>query len=49
MKCEACNKRRALTTPEPDIELGKIFLCADCITLPSDKLARMIRKRGEKR
>jgi len=24
-------------------------LCADCITLPSDKLARMIRKRGEKR
>jgi len=54
MKCEACNKRKALTTPVSEaggevIDHAGRFLCHNCITLPPDKLARMIRKRGEKR
>lgn len=49
MKCEACNNRKALTTPVDGIDLGKRFICHNCITLPLDTLARMIRKRGEKR
>jgi len=49
MICEACNRRKALTTPIDGIDLGKRFLCVECVTLPSDVLARMIRERGEKR
>ena len=54
MNCEACNNRKALTTPVSEIvgeviDMGKRFLCDICITKPSDVLARMIRERGEKR
>ena len=49
MTCEACGTKEALTTPVDGIDLGKRFLCVECITLPTDVLARMIRERGEKR
>jgi len=54
MKCEACNRRRAITTPVSEIvgeviDSGKRFLCDICITKPSDVLARMIRERNESR
>ena len=54
MKCEACGKNGALTTPVSEIvgeviDSGKRFLCDICITKPPDVLARMIRERGEKR
>ena len=49
MTCEACDKNKALTTPVDGIDLGARFLCVECVTLPPDELARMIRERGEKR
>jgi len=47
MICEACGKNEALTTPVDGIDLGARFICVECVTLPSDVLARMIRERGE--
>ena len=52
MNCEACNCRKALTTPVSEIageviDSGKRFLCDHCITKPTNVLARMIKERGE--
>ena len=48
MICEACGNREALTKPVDGIDLGARFICVECVILPSDVLARMIRERGEK-
>ena len=54
MKCEACGENEALTSPiaaivDEVIDSAGRFLCADCITKPTNVLARMIRENNESR